>query len=45
MSSDTEALKQMVERTHQYGVPVIEVDGKAMVGWDRREFEGLVEGA
>jgi hypothetical protein len=33
----------MVSRTHQYGVPVIEVDGHAMVGWDKKEFDGMLE--
>jgi glutaredoxin len=42
VSKDQAALKEMVATTGQYGVPVIRVGDKAMVGWDKSEFEGLV---
>lgn len=34
----------MVSATGQYGVPVIRVGDKAMVGWDKNEFEKMLEG-
>jgi glutaredoxin 3 len=44
VSKDRAALKEMVTATGQYGVPVIRVGEKAMVGWDKKEFERLAEG-
>jgi glutaredoxin len=37
---DEGALKEMVDKSHQFGVPVIEVNGQIFVGFDRR---GLAE--
>jgi hypothetical protein len=34
----------MVARTRQYGVPVIIVEDRAMVGWNAKEFDGMVGG-
>lgn len=42
VSRDQAALKRMVQSTQQYGVPVIQVGDKAMVGWDKGEFEKLL---
>ncbi len=42
VSRDRAALKDMVTTTGQYGVPVIRVGDKAMVGWDKGEFERLM---
>ncbi len=42
VSRDRAALKQMVTETGQYGVPVIKVGDKTMVGWDKNEFERLM---
>jgi glutaredoxin len=42
VSQDRLGLKEMVAMTGQYGVPVIVVDGHAIVGWDRDEFERLL---
>ncbi len=33
--------KRMVTMTGQYGVPVIQVGEKAMVGWNPKEFEKM----
>jgi glutaredoxin 3 len=44
VSADRVGLKEMVTTTGQYGVPVIVVGGRAMVGWDRGEFERLLAG-
>jgi glutaredoxin 3 len=42
--SDLKGRQEMVRMTGQYGVPVVRVGEKAMVGWDKREFEALVRG-
>jgi glutaredoxin 3 len=42
VSKDRAALKDMVTATGQYGVPVIKVGERAMVGWDKNEFERLM---
>jgi len=42
--SNRRALKDMVMMTGQYGVPVVLVGERAMVGWDEREFEALRAG-
>lgn len=41
VSSDRHGLREMVATTGQYGVPVIVVGGKAMVGWNAQEFQRL----
>ena len=37
VSEDEEKAKEMVEKSKQSGVPVIEIDGKIMVGFDEEE--------
>ncbi|GAB4285847.1 MAG: hypothetical protein Kow0067_09100 [Coriobacteriia bacterium] len=44
MSKDRAGLRRMVTMTGQYGVPVILVGGRAMVGWHPSEFEKLRSG-
>ena len=39
--ADAKGRKEMALMTGQFGVPVIAIDGRAMVGWDPREFERL----
>jgi len=34
VSDDTEAATEMIEKSGQTGVPVIEIDGKIIVGFD-----------
>ena len=43
VTKDQEALKEMVEKTGQMGVPVIDIDGKLMVGFDKRTIKELLE--
>lgn len=43
VSVDREALRRMVTLTGQFGVPVVLVGEKAMIGWDPTEFERLME--
>lgn len=35
---DMDARKEMVEKSHQLGVPVIDVDGEIFVGFNRSEL-------
>ena len=44
VSADDVALREMVAKTGQYGVPVIRVGDQAMIGWDKDEFERLLHG-
>lgn len=39
VSEDREAAKEMIERTGQRGVPVIDVDGKIIVGFNQSEIK------
>ena len=43
VSADRRGLREMVATTGQYGVPVILVGEKAMVGWNAQEFQQLFE--
>jgi glutaredoxin 3 len=43
VSTDKERLREMVLMTGQYGVPVIRVGEKAMIGWHAGEFRQLME--
>lgn len=36
---DQEAAKEMVEKTHQLGVPVIDVNGTIIIGFDREAID------
>lgn len=38
VSTDMEQARQLVEKTGQYGVPVIDIDGEYIVGFDRDEI-------
>lgn len=44
VSQDKAGLRDMVAMTGQYGVPVLRVGEKAMVGWDPRHFQQLLTG-
>lgn len=46
VASDDKALEEMVEKTHQRGVPVIEIGDEIFVGFDKRaiaEALGITE--
>ncbi len=45
VASDTDKRKEMVEKSGQLGVPVIDVDGKIMVGFDEESFAEMFESA
>ena len=43
VSSDTQKAQETIEKSHQMGVPVIDVDGEILVGFDRKKLEALLE--
>jgi glutaredoxin 3 len=42
VSRDERAARDLVRRTGQMGVPVIEVDGRPIVGFNQRELDRLL---
>jgi len=42
VSRDLKKAKEMVEKSGQYGVPVIDIDGKIVVGFNRSLLEELL---
>ncbi len=42
VGADQEAANEMVEKSGQMGVPVIDVDGKIIVGFDKEELEKIL---
>lgn len=42
MDEDRGALKEMVQKSGQSGVPVIDIDGQIVVGFDRPRLEQMV---
>lgn len=42
VSSDEKAAREMVEKSGQMGVPVIEIDGEIVVGLDKERIEKLL---
>ena len=45
VSLDVERARKLVEQTGQYGVPVIDIDGEFVVGFDRPRLEALLTSA
>ena len=43
VASDLEKRKEMIDKSGQMGVPVIDIDGKITVGFDEAEFAALVK--
>jgi len=42
VAENQEALKEMVEKSGQMGVPVVEIDGQIVVGFDREKISKLL---
>ena len=42
VSSNREKAKEMLQKTGQQGVPVIEIDGEAIVGFDKGRIEEML---
>lgn len=45
VSSDYQAAMEMVRKTGQQGVPVIEIDGEFVIGFDKARLEALLGGS
>jgi len=43
VASDLEALKEMVYKSSQMGVPVIDIDGEIFVGFDQPALENYLK--
>ena len=43
VSSDEKVGKEMVEKSGQMGVPVIDIDGKILVGFDEEKLKGVLK--
>lgn len=43
VASDTDKRKEMVEKSGQLGVPVIDINGQIMVGFDEETIEELLK--
>lgn len=42
VSEDREKAREMIEKTGQQGVPVIEIDGEVIVGFDKGKIDSLL---
>jgi len=42
VSVDMSRAREMVEKSGQYGVPVIDIDGEIIVGFDRGRIDSLL---
>ncbi len=42
VAADAAARDEMVKKSGQMGVPVIEVDGEVIIGFDRERLAGLI---
>ena len=42
VTTDTSRAREMVEKSGQYGVPVIDIDGEIIVGFDRVRIDALL---
>ncbi len=43
ITSDVTVMQELVDKTHQTAVPVVEIDGMTVVGADRRQIESLLQ--
>ena len=42
VSSDRQKAMEMVEKSGQQGVPVLDIDGKIIVGFDQKKIDSLL---
>ena len=42
VSADVNRARELVEKTGQYGVPVVDIDGEMVVGFDRPRIDALL---
>ena len=45
VSADPASANEMVKKSGQMGVPVIDIDGTIIVGWNKSELERALSGA
>jgi glutaredoxin len=43
VSTDSAAAEEMIKKSGQMGVPVIEIDGKIIVGFDKQELDTVLK--
>jgi glutaredoxin-like YruB-family protein len=43
VAADQARAREMVQKTGQYGVPVIDIDGEVIVGFDRPRLDALLK--
>lgn len=43
VSADAQAREEMIKKSGQMGVPVIEIDGQIIVGFDKPKLSNLLE--
>lgn len=43
ISSDEKAQEEMIKKTHQYNVPVFDIDGKIIISFDRIKLEEAIQ--
>ena len=43
VAADVNRARELVEKTGQYGVPVLDIDGEMVVGFDRPRIDALLE--
>ena len=43
VSDDEDAAEEMIEKSGQMGVPVTDIDGKIIVGFDKEKIKRLLE--
>ena len=44
VDEDQEAAQEMIKKSNQMGVPVIDIDGEIIVGFDKEKIDKLLEG-
>lgn len=42
VAADMNRAREMVEKSGQYGVPVVEIDGEIVIGFDRARIDELL---
>jgi glutaredoxin 3 len=42
VSADVARARELVEKTGQYGVPVTDIDGETIIGFDRARIDALL---
>jgi len=43
VSKNEEAAKEIIEKSEQMGVPVIEIDGKIVIGFDKEKIDKILK--